>query len=127
MQRPSYRNRFCIDPSHPHGFTLVELLVVIAIIGILIALLLPAVQAAREAARRTQCSDNLKNMGLGCQAYAAAKRALPPGKLVDDNNCTNDPTEYSNWAVEILPFVEELPLYQRYHFDQTNDSGGNLP
>ncbi len=96
-----------------------ELLVVIAIIGILIALLLPAVQAAREASRRTQCMDNLKNMGLACQTYAGAKRLLPPGKIWQNN------TEYSNWALEILPYIEELPLYKQYHFDQPNDAAAN--
>ena len=79
------------------GFTLVELLVVIAIIGILIALLLPAAQAARETARRTQCVNNLKQMGLACQTYANVKKRLPPGKIF------NSGTEYSNWASKFCP------------------------
>lgn len=106
------------------AFTLVELLVVIAIIGILIALLLPAVQAAREAARRTQCLDNLKNLGLGCLTYLDGKKNLPPGKVIASasatGNCTASGT-YQNWALEILPFIEESALFTQYHFDQTND------
>jgi prepilin-type N-terminal cleavage/methylation domain-containing protein/prepilin-type processing-associated H-X9-DG protein len=120
------------------GFTLVELLVVIAIIGILIALLLPAVQSAREAARRTQCMDNLKQMGLACQTYASAKKSLPPGKTVIQNNCTSGVANYSNWALEILPYIDEIALYKSYDFTlinndiasqnkQTQQSTGNLP
>ena len=66
------------------GFTLVELLVVIAIIGVLVALLLPAVQAAREAARRTQCVNNVKQMGLGAVNYESAHGAFPPGRMRPD-------------------------------------------
>src|SRR5262249_9747330 len=78
------RAPLCIFAPRPERpcFTLVELLVVIAIIGILIALLLPAIQAAREAARRTQCLDNLKNMGLACLTYERGRTYLPPGKVV---------------------------------------------
>jgi prepilin-type N-terminal cleavage/methylation domain-containing protein/prepilin-type processing-associated H-X9-DG protein len=102
------------------AFTLVELLVVIAIIGILIALLLPAVQAAREAARRLQCSDNLKNIGLACLNYATAKKTLPPGKTIIQGGGTTI-NNYSNWALEILPFEEEAVLYQEYRFDLLNN------
>ncbi|HTQ39268.1 MAG TPA: DUF1559 domain-containing protein [Pirellulales bacterium] len=115
------------------AFTLVELLVVIAIIGILIALLLPAVQAAREAARRTQCSDNLKNLGLGCLNYASAKKTLPPGKVIASTTTGGATTAcgqtnpYANWALNILPFIEETTLYRQYRFDLSNLDPTNEP
>jgi prepilin-type processing-associated H-X9-DG protein len=108
----------------------VELLVVIAIIGILIALLLPAVQAAREAARRTKCMNNLKQMALAIQNHAAAKKFLPPGQLSNDThpNCDSATGEtFTNWAIEILPYCEEQPLYLRYRQDLTNTDPVNLP
>jgi len=111
------------------AFTLVELLVVIAIIGILIALLLPAIQSAREAARRTQCCDNLKNLGLACITYSNTKKFLPPGKMVATTS-TSGPcggTEFSNWALEILPFMDELPLFRQYRFDLSNSDAVNTP
>ena len=70
----------CHSANH-RGFTLVELLVVIAIIGILVALLLPAVQAAREAARRAQCTNNLKQIGLATANYESAQKKYPPGRV----------------------------------------------
>src|SRR5262245_54140075 len=99
------------------GFTLVELLVVIAIIGILIALLLPAINAAREASRRSQCLNNLKQMALANVTHAEAKKRLPPGQMklaAVGGNCDVATDAYTNWAIEILPYIEESALYNQY-------------
>lgn len=90
------------------GFTLVELLVVIAIIGVLIALLLPAVQAAREAARRSQCQNNLKQIGLANHSYHDVNKRLPAGSNY------NVSTIGITWAIAILPFMEQDNLYSSY-------------
>ena len=103
------------------GFTLVELLVVIAIIGILIALLLPAVQAAREAARRIQCSNNLKQIGLGMHNHLSAHGILPPAAKVEGGgSCPMNAPLLSRgpgWAILILPYIEQTTLYERFDFD----------
>ncbi len=88
------------------GFTLVELLVVIAIIGVLVALLLPAVQAAREAARRTSCSNNLKQFGLGFHNYHDVHLSFPLGGVGNANGA---------WTVAVLPFVEQGTVYDQLH------------
>jgi prepilin-type N-terminal cleavage/methylation domain-containing protein/prepilin-type processing-associated H-X9-DG protein len=103
------------------AFTLVELLVVIAIIAVLIALLLPAVQAAREAARRSQCSSNLKQLGIGCLNHESAKTTFPPGKDITLTNCGGSHTLWTNWGIEILPYIEERMVYSRYDQTLNND------
>lgn len=103
-----------------HGFTLVELLVVIAIIGVLIALLLPAVQAAREAARRMQCSNNLKQIGLALAAYEASLGVFPPGRVGCDEigPCTTAEERVgTSGLVMILPQLELQAIYDQFNFD----------
>ncbi|MGB4727076.1 MAG: DUF1559 domain-containing protein, partial [Thermogutta sp.] len=100
------------------GFTLVELLVVIAIIGILIALLLPAVQAAREAARRSQCTNNLKQIMLAFHNYHDIHKRFGPGLVkmgnwFAANNCPEGQCGTWSWGAFILPYLEQTSLYQQ--------------
>ena len=91
----------------PSGFTLVELLVVIAIIGVLVALLLPAVQAAREAARRAECQNNLKQLGIGVTTYHDTLRSFPSGRNTTDQFGVS-------WAFRLLPFVEQQAIHDAH-------------
>ena len=103
------------NKNNPAGFTLVELLVVIAIIGILIGMLLPAVQQVREAARRVACGNRLRQVGLAIHNYELSHRFIPPSRL--------DRSGGVSWAVQILPFIEQQNLangwdVKRWYYDQ---------
>src|SRR6476646_8844897 len=95
-------------PKKRPGFTLIELLVVIAIIAILIGLLVPAVQKVREAAARTQCENNLKQMALAMHMYQDTNKKLPAGW---STNTGAAPSPYWSWSLLILPYIEQGPLY----------------
>ena len=132
--RANHRSKKGLQPpTETAGFTLVELLVVIAIIGVLISLLLPAVQAAREAARRIQCTNNLKQIALATLNYESAYGSLPRSgrvavdNLILDNNGTLFPYAAANhqagiqtsWAVDLLPYVEQQNLYDVFDLSKS--------
>ena len=115
------------------GFTLVELLVVIAIIGILVALLLPAVQTARESARRMQCSNKIRQLVLAAHNYHSAERAFPAGSTNesidhDFSNCTrgNRPGG-PPWTVHLLPYIEDQALFDAFNLQERFTSTSNVP
>jgi prepilin-type N-terminal cleavage/methylation domain-containing protein/prepilin-type processing-associated H-X9-DG protein len=118
MTRPSRR-----------GFTLIELLVVIAIIGVLIALLVPAVQKVREAAARIQCTNNLKQIGLALHSFHDANRAFPPGYIDGNTNPASTPDNDVGpgwgWASFILPYLEQNAVFNQINFKQPVGTGVN--
>lgn len=115
-----------------HGFTLIELLVVISIIATLMSLILPAIQNAREAGRRTQCLNNIRNVTVACMNFASAN---PKGHLPALSHYPEDPAstgffpdfvEGRSWIVEILPYIDQQPTYDRWQFNQPWNSTTNL-
>ncbi len=109
------RDREQIESEPRQGFTLVELLVVIAIIGMLVALLIPAVQAARGAARRSACSNNLKQVGLAILNFESAAGKYPPGQTWTALPGREDRGDYS-WMALVLPYMEEQAIYDKFNF-----------
>jgi prepilin-type N-terminal cleavage/methylation domain-containing protein len=110
------------------AFTLVELLVVIAIIGLLVALLLPAVQAAREAARRASCANNLKQIGLAIAQYQLTKTVYPPSNTDDVFGLSHDLSQRNHsWASVIMPYLEELALKDKINFKISSMHPANQP
>jgi prepilin-type N-terminal cleavage/methylation domain-containing protein/prepilin-type processing-associated H-X9-DG protein len=110
------------------GFTMIELLIVIGIIAILIALLLPAIQSAREMARRTSCENNLIQLGIAFGNYASTHTVLPPGVVDSTGPIRNLPSGYHHgWIVQILPFIGQTNIYNRFDleesvYDPSNDT-----
>jgi prepilin-type N-terminal cleavage/methylation domain-containing protein/prepilin-type processing-associated H-X9-DG protein len=120
LDKPAVRNPHLANVGRQYGFTLIELLVVIAIIAVLIGLLLPAVQAAREAARRMQCANNLKQVGLALHNYHASWNTFPVGFLYAYKNVlpNSSPLQY-RWSAlaQMAPQLEQFNLYNALNFD----------
>jgi prepilin-type processing-associated H-X9-DG protein len=102
------------------AFTVIELFMVIAVIAILIAILLPAIQSSRELARRTQCSNNLMQLGTALGSYVSLHSVFPPGVINDKGPITNRPVGYHfGWAVHILPFFGQPAIYREFNFSES--------
>lgn len=109
----------CRTRLNRKAFTLVELLVVIAIIAMLVTLLLPAVQSAREAARRSQCQNNLKQIGLAVINYESSTNTLPNGVNFDRGNPPQSSDNFkANWVIDVLPYMEQQTIHDSFDFEQ---------
>src|SRR5437763_15985646 len=106
----------CARPRR-HGFTLLEMLVVTAVIGVIISLLLPAVQQAREGARRLSCRNNLMQIGLALRNYESAHGCLPPGSVDPHRPIKSEEKGYHvGWVVQILPHLEQFSIFNAFDF-----------
>ena len=115
-----------LRPGGRAGFTIIELLVSLAIIGILMALLLPAVSSARETARKTQCMSNMRNLAIAMTSFDTALKRLPAsGNWSHDAQLNSFP--HSTWAVHILPYIEQSAVYNHWDFDKPMDDPVNDP
>jgi prepilin-type N-terminal cleavage/methylation domain-containing protein/prepilin-type processing-associated H-X9-DG protein len=117
--------QFGFRSAHPSAFTLIELLTVIAVIAILVGLLLPAVQAARESARRAQCSNHLRQVGLALLSYHESHGVLPSGYVSSVTSSGTDSGPGWGWAALSLPYMEETPLWMTLDFRQPIESPSN--
>src|SRR5262245_37668204 len=114
-------------PARRRAFTLIELLVVIAIIAVLVALLLPAVRQAREAARRSQCKNNLKQLGLALHNYHESCLVFPPGGTSCTGPlCVYGPSAGHSLFASILPYIEQGPLYNKFNWGYGGFNTGGL-
>ena len=114
---PVYRSAQASLDSDRQGFTIVELLVVIAIVGILVALLLPAIQMAREAARRTKCANNLRQLGVASLNYESTNEVLPPGQIYPQGLM---------WSAYLLPYLEQNATFERLDLESPFFSAGTV-
>jgi prepilin-type N-terminal cleavage/methylation domain-containing protein/prepilin-type processing-associated H-X9-DG protein len=110
----------------PRAFTLLELLIVVGIIAVLIALLLPAIQAAREQARRAMCINNMLQLGIALGNYASSHSVLPPGVVNDKGPILSQPVGYHHaWTVQILPFIGQDNVYRRFDLEESIYAASN--
>jgi prepilin-type N-terminal cleavage/methylation domain-containing protein len=123
-QQASSRKRYLQNRQRRSAFTLVELLVVIAIIGILVSLLLPAIQSVREAARRTSCLNNLKQIGLALQNYHSAHERFPVGGTQWRGPFTPNATQIA-WSTFLLPHIEQNNVYRQLDLELPFDDAAN--